>query len=46
MGIELREHVLGGTGETRKSYRYPDCSMPSATITLVALTGVSIYFDN
>jgi hypothetical protein len=43
MGIELREHVLEDTGETRKSCGYPDCSIPSATITLVALTEVSIY---
>jgi hypothetical protein len=44
MVIELREHVLESTGETHKNYGYLDCSMQSATITLVALTEVGIYF--
>jgi hypothetical protein len=43
MGIELREQVLEGTGVREKVMAIPDCSMPSATITLVALTEVNMY---
>jgi hypothetical protein len=34
---------LEGTGEREKVMAIPDCSTPSATITLVALTEVSMY---